>query len=156
MEQQVQYPPPALPPQARTTFGLYSPSATHTRPASCAEAGCEHHLKGWAITVMAGSPDETLVRQTAAGDVDGRGRRRYYPPTPNGPGMVRYVFPAGQPCFRATTHRVPLSRPAIHVIRGGDHRAVIGEPRYVGGEQWINTFGEHQDRLARAVNGAPQ
>lgn len=156
MGQQVNYPAPRLPVQARTTFGVYVPTATHTRPASCAEVGCAQHERGWTTTVLEGSADEALLRQTASGAVDRFGRRRYYPPVRVELHYMRYVFPPGQPCFAASRHRVPLERPALHVIRGGDHRGVVGEPEYMRGGEWVDRFATHQDHLSRAINGPAQ
>jgi hypothetical protein len=50
---------------------------------------------------------------------------------------------------------VPLERPELYVVRGGDWR---GNPRgevrrHSGPDSWVNDFAEHQDRIARVVNG---
>ena len=38
-------------------------------------------------------------------------------------GFVRLTFPAGQPCFRASSHRVSVQRPPIFLVRPGDARS---------------------------------
>lgn len=142
---------PALPPQLRTTFGIHKPTDTHYRPASCAEVDCADHTRGWTTRVLTGSDDERLLQRAMSGRVD-RHRRRAIA-RPDG-GFMVYAFPAGQPCLKASSHRVTLDRPPIHIIRGGDHRLSFDEQQ-VSGEQWINEFGDHQGDLARAVNGSP-
>lgn len=154
MGQQVSWPEPRLPVERRATFGIYAPTSTHTRPATCAEVECPHHVHGWATRVVPGSVDESTLLQAASGALDGV-RRRYHRPVLVD-GWHRYVFPAGQVCLGARRHRKALDRPMIHVVRGGDWRGVVGEPRVMHGEAWLNTFGEHQDRLAGAINGSPQ
>lgn len=152
--QQVKWPKPRLGPEQRTTFGIYAPTHSHTRPATCAEVGCERHRDGWSTPVAAGSLDELKLKRWMAGELDPHGARRALV-RPAGPNMVRYHFPAGQACPQASTHRVTLERPMLHVVRGGDWRASY-DVHTVSGEQWVNTFGTHQDRLARAINGSAQ
>ncbi len=150
-------PGPATPVTGMQTYAVTSPRATHTRPGTCPEVGCLHHRRGWATTVLAGSQEERDLLRGCRGDIDGYRRpfrRRVDDP---GPGFVRYVFEAGTACFRIAQHRVPLERPPLYVVRGGDWRAHTGVIRkHTGPDAWVNDFGEHQDRIARAVNGSPQ
>jgi hypothetical protein len=131
-------------PQTYQTYALSAPRATHTRPASCAEVECPAHLHGWAVTVAPGSADEGAIR--------GSGRHFLSPEIQPG-GFVRYVFPAGQACFRSSAHRVPLDRPALYVVRGGDWRANTGViRRHANGDDWVDDFRTHQDRITTVVN----
>ena len=68
-------------------------------------------------------------------------------------GFTAFTFEAGHKCF--AEHQVPLERPELYVLQGGDWR---GNPRnevtrFSGPDPWVNEFAEHQDRLARIVNG---
>ncbi len=134
------------------TYALAAPLATHTRAASCAEVDCPPHQHGWACTVIAGSDDETALLKAAAGAVDGH--RRHYVRQAEAGGFVRFVFPSGQACLRVSTHRVPLERDAIYLVKGGDWR---GNPRrtptrrHARAEHWVEDFGEHQQGIADAV-----
>lgn len=134
---------PVAAPAAYRTYRLAAPLATHWRTASCAEVDCQHHLHGWATTVLAGSADEALVRQS--------GRRWTAERLPGG--MVRYVFPAGQRCFAASTHRLPLDRPARCLVRGGDWRANLGVVRDHGErtDLWVEDFATHQNKIIEAI-----
>lgn len=140
-------PTPRLPVQQRMTFGVYAPAATHSRRGTCAEVGCLQYHRGYTIRLATDSGDARLLERATSGAVDGV-RRRYLKRFDGG--WTDYVFPAGQACLKASQHRVTLDRPPIHVVRGGDHRGVVGEPEYHSADGWINRFGEHQDGLARA------
>jgi hypothetical protein len=138
---------PALSPQHMKTYAIVVPRATHTRPATCAEIECEPWKHGWACTVTENSPEESLLLQAAAGTVDGH-MRRYYRPYKDEDGFLRYVFGPGQPCFAASSHRVPLEREPVHLVKSGDWRATTGEPFvHTRGEHWVEDFGEHQQRI---------
>jgi hypothetical protein len=134
---------PVGPVGAYKTYGLTMPRQTHTRAATCAEVECAAYGGGWAVTVAAGSDDEALVR---------RAGRHFLPPESQPGGFLRFVFPAGQPCFRSDTHRVPLDRPALYVVRGGDWRGNTGVIRHhVSGADWVDDFREHQDKIITAI-----
>jgi hypothetical protein len=136
-----------LPAAAMKTFEIAAPLASHWRPASCAEVECQHYIHGWMTTVLPGSDDETLIRQSG---------RAFLPHSETMPdGFVRYTFPPGQPCFRAATHRAPLEREPLFTLRGGDWR---GNPRGLAAQtydrayQWVDDFATHQQRLADRLN----
>lgn len=145
---------PALPVQAYKTYAVLQPEQTHTRPATCAEAGCEHHENGWTSTFLAGSDDLDFVRRVCRGDVDGHRRRYVEVQLPDG--FVQLVFEAGQACFRASTHRVSLERPPVCLVRGGDWR---GDPTgarpfvHTTPESWVEDFSTHQAQLAEHLEG---
>jgi hypothetical protein len=139
---------PKLPVTAVKTYALAQPLASHWRRATCAEVACPHHLNGWATTVQEGSIEEATLGRAADGRIDGA--RRRYTRHPQGGGFVRYLFPPGQACFRAVTHRVPLEREPVYLVKGGDWR---GNPRgeqriHARGEHWVEDFATHQDALA--------
>lgn len=137
---------PAGPVRAYKTYQLASPVSTHYRDGTCDEAGCLAHRNGWQTAV-----DETtdLGQRQAHYIREVAGRRYTEVRTPAG--LTAFTFEAGQKCF--TTHKVPLDRPEFYVVRSGDWRQ-MGTPRqHSGPDAWVNDFAEHQDRIARVVNG---
>lgn len=134
-----------VPAGAFQTFGVSAPIETHYRPATCAEVECEARANGW-TTLMAAGSDELafLTGAVCAGTVDGH--RRHYTAEPAGDGFVRLTFPAGQPCFKASVHRVPLERPAIFTVRSGDIARAAGAARvHTRPEHWVEEFTETLD-----------
>lgn len=131
---------PQLGPEGYKTYQLIAPRATHTRPASCEEVQCRHHANGWKTTVPLGSDDEALIRRAG----------RAFVATVDG-GMISFTFHAGQPCFRASSHRVPLERDPHFLVRGGDYRGnPMGTPtrQHTRPADWVEDFAEHQIRIA--------
>ncbi len=101
------------------------------------------HLHGWATTVAAGSDDEALIRRAG----------RHFTVEPVEGGFLRFLFPPGQACFKATMHRLPLEREPLYVVRGGDWR---GNPtgyrrQHANGQDWVEDFGEHQQHIADKI-----
>lgn len=138
--------PPTGTPTDFRTFGVRSPIETHTRPASCAEVECGAHVHGWRTTVLAGSDDDAFLRQAARGEHDGH--RRHFVEIPQGDGMVQFVFHPGQTCFRVSTHRVDLERPALFLRRDGDWRAHLGGERvYDRPDQFVDDLYSHTDSI---------
>lgn len=140
---------PALPPQAKQTYRIAAPLATHWRPATCAEVGCEHYRDGWRVRVEGLSEADLFAARNS-------GRR--WRELQVAAGETWMVFEAGQPCFRAWRkgqpflaqhHKVPNDRGEIYLLQPGDWRAYGGRGRrYDRGDQWRDDFAEHQDRLA--------
>jgi hypothetical protein len=85
-----------------------------------------------------------------------KGSGRRYVQTAVDGGLIEFTFEAGQTCFQASQHKVPLERPELYIVRGGDWR---GNPRgtaprqHSGPDSWLNDFGSHQDRLSRLIEG---
>lgn len=136
-----------LPAQAYQTYHILAPAQTHFRPSSCAEAGCLARHNGWRTTV----DERTPLGQRQAHYIRGDRSRRHVE-TRMESGLTEFVFEAGQECF--TAHQVPLERPELYVVRDGDHRGnPTGWSQQHSADGWVNAFAEHQDRIARAVNG---
>jgi hypothetical protein len=136
---------PAMPPQAYKTFAMVSPIETHMRQATCAEVGCDHYHQGWRVHVEALTPDLLDAAKTS-------GRR--YREEHVADGYTYLVFEAGQPCFKAATHRAPIGRPPLFLVRDGDHRGnPYGTPtrRYDRPDQWVDDFATHQNKLADEI-----
>lgn len=136
---------PAMPAEAYKTYAVMSPVSTHMRQATCEEVGCDHYRNGWRVHVEALTPDLKLAAATS-------GRR--YREERIAEGQTYMVFEAGQPCFKASTHRAPLGRPPLYLVRDGDHR---GNPRGTKARlhqrpaDWVEDFAEHQQALADEI-----
>lgn len=139
---------PAGPAHAYKTYSITSPVSTHFRTGSCEEAGCLAHRHGWQTTV----DEATELGQRQAHYIRSSSGRRFAQERTEA-GLTAFTFEAGQRCF--ATHKVPLERPELYVVRGGDWRAnPTGEHRtHANAQDWVEDFGEHQDRIARVVNG---
>lgn len=125
------------------TYQMAQPLATHWRPATCAEVDCPNWLNGWRVRVDGLSP-QLLHAATSSG--------RRYARLDVAEGEAWLVFEAGQPCFAATTHRVLVGRPQRFFERGGDWRGnPRGERRELSAENWVDSFANHQDRIATRI-----
>lgn len=134
---------PAGPPSAYQTFRATAPIQTHWRPATCAEVECVPHVKGWTTRV-----DETTdLGAQQAGYIRHHSGRRYNESRDN-TGLVVFTFEAGQTCFNADTHTVPLERNPIYTKYAGDYRAPGAVHRYDRADQWVDDFASHQNQLA--------
>lgn len=140
---------PAGPAHAYKTYAISSPIATHTRPGTCEEAGCLAYWHGWQTSV----DEATELGQRQAHYIRTMSGRRFTERRTE-IGLTAFTFEAGQKCF--AEHRVSLDRPELYIVREGDWR---GNPRgtdaYVhsGPDAWVNDFGDHQNKIARVVNG---
>lgn len=135
---------PAAPVGAYQTYQILAPVSTHFRPATCAEVDCPDYLNGWRVRLEALTPE---VAQTAR--TTGRRYRELHVQE----GETWLVFEAGQPCFRASTHRKSLEREPMWRVKGGDWRRSLGVIRWhATAEAWRDDFGEHQERIADKIN----
>lgn len=132
---------PAMPAAAYRTFQVAAPISTHFVPATCEETDCAEFLNGWQTIVPTDSPQAEYIRHD-------RARRFFEERQPDGLALFR--FPPGQRCFRSGDHKRRLERPEIFVMRDGDHRGnPLGtDPVRLGVTSWLDTFGEHQERIA--------
>ncbi|NUS54142.1 MAG: hypothetical protein HOV66_04670 [Streptomycetaceae bacterium] len=135
---------PNMPAHAYQTFQIASPIETHWRPATCEEYGCEQYASGWRVRVEGLSAADLHAIRTS-------GRRCRQVDVAEG--ETWFVFEPGQACFQAPTHKVPLGRPELFVVRGGDVR---GNPtgdsyQHSSAESWVDDFATHQDKIARVV-----
>lgn len=146
---------PAVPATAYKTYAVAAPLATHFRPASCAEANCRAHSGGWRTAV----DESTALGQGQAHYIRAEAGRRYTErpgedDDGNPTGLTVFEFPPGQRCFGR--HQVPLDKPEIYTVRGGDWR---GDPtgrgayRHVSAGDWLDDFGTHQQHVADTVEG---
>lgn len=138
--------PPRIPVQGWRAFHILSPASTHFRVGTCDEAGCLAYRNGWATKVDEatdlGQKQAHYIRKLAG---------RKYTEAKEPSGLTAFTFEAGQKCF--ATHQVPLDRPEFFAVGHGDWRQ-YSLPRLHGSpDSWVNDFGEHQDRINKAVNG---
>jgi hypothetical protein len=137
---------PGLPASAYKTYQILSPLSTHYRDGSCDEAGCLALRHGWQTSV----DEATELGQRQAHYIRRLSGRRFAERRTE-LGLTAFTFEPGQKCFAA--HKVSLARPEIFVVKGGDWR---GNPRgdrriHSSADSWVDDFGTHQDRLARAL-----
>lgn len=134
---------PVGPVQGYRTFQIVAPASTHRRKATCAEVECLHYLKGWRVRTDNLDP-QMLHDATHSG--------RKFTELHVSEDENWLVFEAGQACFRATQHSVPLNRQEIFIARDGDFR---GNPtgnvrKHTSPENWIEDMSENLDRLRTA------
>lgn len=136
--------PPGMPVTAYKTYQIVSPLSTHYRNGTCEEANCPDWRFGWRIRV------EVLDAQQLH-DVRNCGRR--YSEVQVAENETWLVYEAGQPCFRSP-HKIPLNRPELFVVRGGDWRGnPLGDVfQHSGAESWVDDFATHQDRIQTAID----
>lgn len=125
---------PALPVNMMKTYELSAPTNTHRRKASCQEIECEAHLQGWTTTVDVST--ELGARQ--ANYIRLHSKRSFTVEEKPGTTLVSFHFYPGQECF--AQHTLPLFRPPILSVRGGDWR---GNPtgqvmQHSRPEDWID------------------
>lgn len=136
---------PLMDPAAYKTYAVVAPVGTHFRRGTCAETNCPHYLNGWRTRIENLTPD-LLHTATHSG--------RQYTVQQVAEGESYLVFPAGQPCFAASEHRVRLDRPPLYVVRDGDHR---GNPRGTKArvhhtpDNWLDDFATHQQTIADEI-----
>lgn len=138
---------PLLPVQAMKTYAIASPISTHFRDGTCEEADCLAYVHGWQTSV----DEATDLGQKQAHYIRKLSCRRFTERRTE-LGLTAFEFEAGQKCF--ATHKVPLERPEVYLVHGGDWRGRTTPAQiHSGPDPWVNDFGEHQDRIARVVNG---
>jgi hypothetical protein len=132
---------PVGPARAYKTYGASMPLATHWVAATCEELDCEPFLKGWSINVAPLSEQDIAT-------IKAFGYR--YSVLPVSAEQTLWIFDAGQPCFKAATHRKATGRPALFYTRAGDWRGdPTGQRPYVhdSAENWVDDMATHLDRL---------
>lgn len=140
---------PNLPASAYRTFQITSPLSTHWRPATCEEAECEQHARGWKSAI----DESSELGQKQAWYIRKQSGRKFTESGDEQPGLTVFTFEAGQACFAAGQHKVPLGRPEHYLVKGGDWR---GNPtgalprRHSKPEFWVEEMQEGFDKLRSA------
>lgn len=134
---------PNGPVQAYRTFQILAPASTHRRKATCKEVDCPQFLNGWRVRVE--SLDGPMLHTARTS-----GRRFTELHVAEGENWL--VFEAGQPCFRAAQHSVPLDKQELFIARDGDWR---GNPsgnvrKHSRPEFWIEEMSQNLDAVRTA------
>lgn len=131
---------PQAGPEAYKTYQI----RPYVRPASCGEVECARQRNGWRsvmdLSTVAGVKQANWIAQHSG---------RAYTHEVIGT-LVTFTFAAGQTCFER--HQVIADREPLARIVDGDWR---GNPRGTGAQvlgtrSWIDSFGEHQLKIAEA------
>lgn len=136
---------PLMGPEAYKTYEMRSPLSTHFRPATCAEADCAYYRDGFQVRVEGLAPQVLQAVQQSG---------RSYTVQKVAEGETYLAFTPGQPCLRASLHRVRVERPPLYIVRDGDFR---GNPRRTKArlhqrpEDWVDDFATHQQAIADAI-----
>jgi hypothetical protein len=144
---------PILPVKSMQTYRISRPVATHTRPGTCVEVDCPDFVNGWDTILPVGHGMVDALRRAAMQAVDlGDGAKRKCTVTREDAMTVTFRFEAGQPCFKASTHRVPLDRPENYLVRGGDWRGTTGLIRkHNRPEHWVEDMSETLESVERRL-----
>jgi hypothetical protein len=128
-------------------FRSFGAKVTKYVSATCAEVDCSQYATGWAVEFERGGEDQGVIEKACDGRADGR-TRRWSDIEPLPGNRVRITFPAGQPCFKASSHRIPWAGRFYH--RDGDWRANPSGllVNHRDASSWVSEFGEHQQKLA--------
>lgn len=134
-------PVPKISVENMMTHAIFAPLGTHWRKATCEETGCLDYRNGWGLDITSAGP--------VAADAAKRSGRRYRSMRAEN-GDEHLIFEAGQPCFKASEHRVRVDRPELFVCRSGDWR---GNPDgnvaplvFSGADAWKDSLGTALDR----------
>lgn len=135
---------PLMGPASYKTYQVKMPLSTHWVTATCDEVDCAHYRGGWRVRVEGLTPELIHTIKTSG---------RSYQKMTVSEGETWLIFSAGQPCFRASTHKVPAERPGLYIVRGGDFR---GNPRgdrrvHKNGQEWAEDFSEHLDKIQNEI-----
>lgn len=139
---------PAMPAENMQTYRIVRPSATHWRPASCADVDCPAWRHGWTTSIdesteLGAAQARYIRRDSGRGFVESRAAH-----------LTVFDFEPGQRCFGADEHRAPVEREPLYLVAGGDWR---GNPRgvrtraHANARDWVDDFGEHQQNLADRI-----
>ena len=138
-QQPLNRPVPRLDPQHFKTYEVSRPRSTHFRLATCAEVDCPNRARGWKsiidVSTSLGQKQASYIRLHSG---------RAFEATGHGE-MITFTFPAGQNCF--SEHMVPLDREPVFRKLDGDWRH-YSNAQQLRARDWLDDFGEHQERLA--------
>lgn len=134
---------PNMGPEAYKTYRIASPQATHYRSATCDEVDCPAHEHGWQSVI----DEATELGQRQAHYIRRESGRRYREER-NELGLTAFTFEAGQACFGQ--HQLQI-RPEMYFVADGDWRASANLRQHTRAADWVEDFGEHQQRIADLI-----
>lgn len=127
----------------QVAYRILNPADSHFRLATCAEVSCDHYLRGWRVHVDVLPPELVHAARTS-------GRR--YEELCLAPGETYLVFEAGQPCFRAATHRTNVGRAPLFVVDTPQSNGRIQRRRHTSNDSWADDFHSHTDAVLGVIN----
>lgn len=133
-----------IPGNSHRTYQIVAPRSTHFRPATCEEVDCAAWRNGWKTLVPDDSPQAEYIRSGGSG-------RRYVESTGHADlagGVAEFMFEAGQKCFAADKHVVPLEREPLFNVRENDLTR-----RHTRPELWAEDMDEHLSKIRRFREG---
>jgi hypothetical protein len=138
---------PAVPAQHYQTYRIFRPGTPqYWRPATCAQVECEPYVHGWTTTV----DERTELGQRQAWYIRSASARSFSEYRDRA-GLTVFTFAAGQSCFQTDTHQVAIEREPLYLVHDGDwrsdRRGVSPRRKHVSGEEWVEDFAEHQDKI---------
>lgn len=128
---------------SQLTYQILAPLPTHWRPASCADVDCGAYLRGWRTTV----DERTPLGQEQAAYIRRHAGRRYVEERTE-TGLTAFTFEAGQMCFAAADHRVPLGREQVFRVAPTQGGRLAGEiVTHQRAADWVDDFASHLDHI---------
>lgn len=136
-------------PEHFKSYSWRAPLATHWRQGTCEEYECEAYLKGFVTTVDISTDLGQKQYHFLTHDKTRSCSMQRVSQT-----VFKFIYPPGNKCMKYWEHRVPIGKPPLLLVLGGDWR---GNPRQLKTvvhrrpEDWIEDFSEHQDRIANVL-----
>lgn len=152
-------PVPRLPDHLKQGYHILAPVATHWRPATCEEVGCDRYINGFEVHVDESDLQPLGGAERAEYIRNGSGRK--YSEWRTQAGITIFRFPPGQKPFgdEHDQHRVRLDRPELFVVsevnpHSGRREFTRHDGAQDGAVNWVDQFANHQDKLAaKAAEG---
>lgn len=129
--------------QNQLAYRILNPTDTHFRRATCAEVGCAHYLKGWRVRIDTLPPELVHAARTS-------GRR--HEELTVAEGETYLVFEAGQPCFKAATHRTNVGRTPLYVVDTPQANGRVFRRRHTSSDSWGDDLHTHTDAIFGELN----
>jgi hypothetical protein len=119
-------------------YQIVAPKSTHFRPATCEEVQCDAWRNGWKTILPIADMRVEYIRAQSG--------RSFHESTEAG--MTTFTFFAGQKCFAADKHMVPLERDPIFRVRENGLLQTHQRP-----DQWADDFADHLDKIRKIKEG---
>lgn len=135
---------PLMPAHQYKTYGAARPLTTHWVKATCEEIDCEPWRLGWSINAAVLSEQDKAAIKDA-------GYRWIVVDVADG--ETQWIFEAGQPCFKSSTHQRETGRSPVFYTRPGDWRGNPegGRATEMRPEDWVDDMAHHLDRLRSEI-----
>ena len=124
-------------------FSIAQPWETHYGWVSCKDYDCEQYINGWKLILSVDGQKDQIEYVRSLKDKEeevapGVKHRYWFTEEQNDPLLITFIFPAGQPCFKASTHKWHVRPPIwVHdrneirrVLKDGDFKDLMNEESY--------------------------